>query len=91
MRLFQYLISPSVNWLTNGGERMEFNVKYCSRLDGSREVALCQVHSGVRLVIQAVINLGRVAEVTAVLAVDHPIEAAVVAPSKKGRGMVATG
>src|SRR6266403_1069570 len=49
-----------------------------------REVALCQVHGGVGLVIQAVINLGRVAEVSAVLAVDHPIEAAVVAPFKEG-------
>src|SRR6266446_9434308 len=49
-----------------------------------REVAFGQVEGRVRLVIQAVVDLRSVAEVSAVLAVDHPIEAAVVAPFKEG-------
>src|SRR6266403_1141280 len=48
------------------------------------EVAFGQVKGSVRLVIQAVVDLRSVAEVGAVLAVDHPIEPAVVAPFKKG-------
>ena len=51
-----------------------------------REVAFGKVHGGVRLIIEAVVDLRGVAKVSAVLAVDHPIESPVVAPFKERAG-----
>src|SRR5215469_6446581 len=46
----------------------------------SGEVAFRQIHGGVGLVVQAVVDLRRITQVDAIFAVDDPVRAAVVAP-----------